>query len=175
MVCINSLEMQQFCIGKKNRKQNCRRKVRQAPRTVISGKTEKPAKFTSQWFETLVECKASIARRKEEKEHISWEEKKAQYPLQNKNADFLDLSPAFLQISAGSQLQAEPHSSRLSLGSGADPAGPHLLLQNLLSWSLPELGNCPECNCVIEAKKPLVGRGLWEVYVSLRVRMSTST
>lgn len=55
----------------KNRKQNCRRKVRRNPRTVISGKMEKPAKFTSLWFETLVECKASIARRKKEKAHIS--------------------------------------------------------------------------------------------------------
>lgn len=35
-------------------------------------------------------------------------------------------------------MQAEPHRPRHSLGSGADPAGPGLLLQNLLSWSLPE-------------------------------------
>lgn len=44
--------------------------MRQAPWTVISGKMEKPAKFTSLWFEILVECKASIAKRKEEKAHI---------------------------------------------------------------------------------------------------------
>lgn len=71
--------------------------MRQAPWTVISGKMEKPTKFTSLWFETLVECKTSIAKRKEEKACISWEEKKAQHPLQNKIADFLDLPPASQQ------------------------------------------------------------------------------
>lgn len=171
--------MQQFCIGRKKQKAKlCRSKVRQAPRTVISSKMEKkPAKFTSLWFETLVECKASIARRKEEKAHISWEEKKAQYPLQNKNADFLDLSPAPQQVSAGSQQQAEPHSPRHSLCSGAGTSGPGLLCKTCSagvsqSFLFGDLLWVQLCNW---SKKTLVGRGLWEVYISLRVRMSMST
>lgn len=48
-------------------------------------------------------------------------------------------------------------------------------LAQLESSRVSYFGTCSECNCVIEAKKPLVGRGLWEVYVSLHVRMSMST
>lgn len=42
-------------------------------------------------------------------------EKKAQNPQQNKNADFLGLSPASQQVPAGSQRQSEPRGPSTAL------------------------------------------------------------
>lgn len=118
--------MQQFCIGRKKQKAKlCRSKVRQAPRTVISSKMEKNQPNSPHCgLKHLLNAKQVLQGEKRRK-HIFHE--KAQYPLQNKNADFLDLSPAPQQVSAGSQWQAEPHSPRHSLCSGAGTSGPGLL------------------------------------------------
>lgn len=117
----------------KSRKQNCRRKVRQAPWIVIIGKMEKPAKFTSLWFETLVECKASVAKRRK---HIFHERKRRLNILYKTRLLIFLISHQHLSrvpAAAGrtSQSQAQP-------GFWCQPIWTGSPLQNLLSWRLPE-------------------------------------
>lgn len=90
--CTNSLETQQ---EGQTRKQNFveEKGSRLLPQNVLSGEKKKSAKFTPLLFQTLIECKTNKHwnEKRGENTYFMWE-KKAQYPLQNKNADFLSLS-----------------------------------------------------------------------------------
>lgn len=128
--------MQKFYVGRKKQKAKlCRRKGEQAPKTVLSGEMEKSAQFTSLWSQTLVECKEALQGEKKRK-HVFNDRVggKAQNTLQNKNAHFLDLSPASQQVSAESQQQVGPNTALALVLAHLD----WVSLQNLLCWSLPE-------------------------------------
>lgn len=151
LICINSLEMQQFCVGRKKEKPKlCRRKMKHLPKTALSGKTEKSAQLTSQWFQRPVECKASIARRRE-KQIFDEREKRLKILCQTKMLIFL---VSYLHLSR-SHHQAEPRGSRHSLGSGASTSGPGLLAKpaQLEPPIVSHMGSWSEHNRVIKDKK----------------------
>lgn len=166
--------MQQFCVGRKKEKPKlCRRKRKHLPKTAFSGKTEKSAQLTSQCFQTLVECKASIARRKEEKTDIWWEGKKGSKSSAKQKRWF---SWFLTCISAG------PISSRASWSQAQPWLWCWHIWTGLLAKPAPlepprvsYIGSWSGYNCAIKAKKNTVSRRLWEIYMSLHTRMNMST
>ena len=85
-----------------------------------------------------------------------------------KNADFLGLSPAPQQVSAGSQRQVKPPGPRHSLDSGASTLGLGLLAEPALLEPprVARLGGFSECNSAIEAKKPGRQRAMGNLCIS---------
>lgn len=139
LVCIDSLEMQRFWIGRKKQKAKlCRRKGKQAPKIVLSGKTRKNQPNSPHCgFKHLLNAKQVLQGEKRRKHVFHEREKRLKILYKTKMLIFL-ISHLHLgrsqQGPIGRQSLVVPGTALALVQAHLD----WVSLQNLVCWSLPE-------------------------------------